>query len=262
MERYISIWNHIKIKGINGVGKVSEEEKCRIIWKADAVWDRMGLTNEQKALGIAIMNVESGFNHKVKGTSSTEKGLGQFTDPTWASAVNFYNDPRNGFMGINDPKLDPVLSREDKGAQITVTGAWVKRVWARALEVHDHPALKDKYDFIDIVYSAWHQGVGAYPEKDIVDKYGNITLSLKNYLAKWYTGTDIEEFLHNTYHTANGIFDDIQPAKDIFRFNPAQLDGYITGKKGSGETLERDPLDYRIVRRIEADGSTNGFFIS
>lgn len=265
------IWDNIKKKrGHGGAGNVTEKEKANIIWKADAIWDRMKLPSEQKALGIAIMNVESGFNPDAKGPSKTERGLGQFNDGTWAQAVKYYNDSRNSFRGTGDPVIDLNASRTDLDTQIKVAGAWTQRVLARAFEVQNDPAFKDenghdKYDIIDIAYAAWHQGVSADVKKDKIVN-GEPYLSLKSFLEQVYSGDALETYLHDTYGKAKDTFDLTEATKNLIDYlqsNPHILD-YLpfSGNGHSGETLERDPSNYKIVRRIEPNGSERGYFLS
>lgn len=87
-------WDTIQTKEIPGKKKVTEDEKNATIEKAINTWDEMGLTDEQKAFGAAVMGHESGFDAKAKGATkgSDEYGLGQFTEGTWKEAVKHYDD--------------------------------------------------------------------------------------------------------------------------------------------------------------------------
>lgn len=266
------IWDNIKNKNVYGVKPVSKEERAALLWKVDGISSKMKLPSEQKALAAAISNVESSFNPNAENPDpdSTAYGLGQITGPTWVQAVKYYNNPLNHFMGTGDKALDLKTSRTDLDFQIKAAGAWTQRVLARALEVQNDPAFKDenghdKYDIIDIAYAAWHQGISADVKKDKMVN-GVLYLSLKSFLEQEYSGDALETYLHDTYDKAKDTFDMIEATKNLVDYlhsNPHILD-YLpfSGNDHSGETLERDPSNYKIVRRIEPNGSERGYFLS
>ncbi|MBI5238526.1 MAG: hypothetical protein HY887_08920 [Deltaproteobacteria bacterium] len=113
--------------------------------------------------------------------------------------------------------------------------------------------------FVERAYAVWHQGVYADVEKDIVDKNGNLIESLKNFLNKRYRRTPTDLYLNGTYYKAHDTLDKL----DILRQGGFAPDAFMPFSSGrnSGETLKRDESDYRIVWRVEPDGSTRGFFI-
>lgn len=149
-----SIWDNIGVKAIPGVTPVTNDQKNDIISSAVTQWTGMGLTQEQIAFGIATMGVESAFNSTALSTDprSTEYGLGQFNNPTWNRAVNYYNQNYGG-------NLDPAVSREDVAAQIAVMGAWIPVVQSRAADVLNDPRLGG-YSQNQIAYGMWHEGFG------------------------------------------------------------------------------------------------------
>ena len=60
-----SWWETIGIKkGKGGCGDVTEEQKNSTIDHAVSTWERMGLSDDEIAFGIAVMGLESGFNHR------------------------------------------------------------------------------------------------------------------------------------------------------------------------------------------------------
>ena len=253
-----NFWKDIKTKkGSGGSGDVTEDEKYDIIEDADSTWEKMGLTKEQKAFGIATMNVESGFNPTVKNPTlgSTAYGLGQLTYPTWKDAVKYYNAK---FRGENEPWIDTNLSRSDTDAQIKVTGAWIEKVWERAAVLAGDPALKD-YSFIETAYGVWHEGTGAKVE-DYVNKYGKNVPGIKTFLDDKFSDSPLSASFNGTYVEAHDALD----KKDILsgasgsdasgtKRRSGQTGGY------SGETLQRQGIE---VWRILSDGGTRGFFIS
>lgn len=248
-----NFWKNIKTKkGSGGAGDVTEDEKYAIIGDADSTWEKMGLTQEQKAFGIATMNVESGFNPKAKNPApnSTAYGLGQLTKRTWEDAVNYYNAK---FRGENEPRIDTDLSRSDTDAQIKVTGAWIERVWERATVLAGDPALED-YSFMEIAYGVWHQGVYARVE-DYVNKYGTNVTGIKTFLDGEYSDTSLRPSFNSTYVEAHDALDkkDILSKTSGTKRRSGQTGGY------SGETLQRQGIE---VWRIRPDGGTRGYFIS
>ncbi len=223
-------------------GDVNEDEKNRIISEAVATWKRMGLSREQIAFGIAAMNIESGFNPGAKGTSKSEKGLGQFTDETWKDAINAYNRDKDK----TEKKIDPsVLSNSGNASdQIKVMGRWIKEAWHDAKKFKDflvgHPVSEDyKIKFIDIAYALWHGGVNVKKAADVND-------IIKEFLANNKAN---KKFFNGTYN---------QMLKNL---DPVKFDERTHGGSHS-ETLRRDGSDYRKVHRIEPDGSTRGYFES
>ncbi|MBI5809813.1 MAG: hypothetical protein HZB21_01290 [Deltaproteobacteria bacterium] len=252
-----SLWRDIEIKkGLGGVGDVTEAEKDAIIEKAVAQWEKMGLTQNEMAFGIATMNVESGFNPHVKGTSETEYGLGQFNDITWRPAVKEYNDK---YRGKTEHRIYPDVSRDDPDAQIKVMGAWIRKVWEKYEKIALDPKLKD-YDPVEVAYSIWNKGINKSVD------------GLKTYLNDADEGykkkkAGIRLYLNNTYfkaHDALDVRDILSPvnkrrSKDPSGTKTRQFRG---SGSGSGETLRRDNGDYRMVWRIEPEGGTRGYFIS
>ena len=261
------LWKNIKIKrGRGGAGEVTEDEKNATIEKAVSQWERMGLSQEQIAFGIATMNVESGFNSDAKNPApdSTAYGLGQFTDDTWIYAVDYYN---NHFRG-HGPKIYPYVSRDDADAQIKVMGAYIVRVWTRATKLVGDSRLKD-YHFMEVAYGIWHQGIGAGIE-DRINKNGKLIIGVKSYLDGDYKTEKgkIDIYLNGTYIEAHDSLDIRDILSPVFKRRSKDSSGAIRPAKpsqgsgsGSGGTLRRDSGDYRIVYRIEPDGSTRGFFI-
>lgn len=259
-------WKNITIKkGPGGAGRVTEEEKGSIIDMAVSYWGKMGLTQEQMAFGIATMNVESGFNPDAKNPApkSTAYGLGQFIDDTWSYAVAYYN---NHFMG-HGPKIYPDVSRDDADAQIKVMGAYIVRVWIRAIELAGDSRLSG-YNFMEVAYGIWHQGIGAGIE-DRINKKGRLIKGVKSYLdGEEYSRTATEEYLNGTYKEALDALDIRDILFPVFKRRPKDSSGttkpsrqFRSSGSSSGETLRRDDGDYRMVWRIEPDGSTRGFFI-
>lgn len=250
-----NFWKNIKIKkGSGGVGNVTDNEKCATIDKADSTWERMGLTQEQRAFGIASMNVESGFNPAAKNPGSTAYGLGQFIDPTWKDAVTYYNDK---IRGKNESKIYPDVSRSDPDAQIKVMGAWIQRVWGRAKELAGDPKLKD-YSFIETAYGVWHEGVYAKID-DLKNKDGKIIQGIKTFLKENEFGS-IRPYLNSTYVEAHDAIDIKSILIKPNSSNTSGTKGWSGQTNGStGETLQRQGNQ---VWRIEPDGSTRGYFIS
>ncbi len=216
----------------------------------------MGLTQEQRAFGIATMNVESGFNPAAKNPSpkSTAYGLGQFTYPTWQNAVDYYNAK---FKGKSEPKIYPDVSISDTDAQIKVMGAWIERVWERATGLAGDPVLED-YNFMEIAYGVWHQGVYARVE-DYVNKYGENVTGIKTFLDGEYSNTSLSACFNSTYVEAHDALD----KKDISSRASGSDTSGTRRRSGqtwyTGETLQRQGIE---VWRIRPDGGTRGYFIS
>ena len=84
-----SDWETIQTKKGQDIGNVTEDQKNATIEKAERTWDKMGLTDEQKAFGIATMGLESGFDPNAKSSAkgSDEHGLGQFKRETWGDGT-------------------------------------------------------------------------------------------------------------------------------------------------------------------------------
>ncbi|MBI5237781.1 MAG: hypothetical protein HY887_05090 [Deltaproteobacteria bacterium] len=224
----------------------------------------MGLSQEQIAFGIATMNVESGFNSNAKNPhpKSTAYGLGQIIDDTWSYAVADYN---NHFRG-HGPKIYPYVSRDDADAQIKVMGAYIVRVWERAKELAGDSRLKN-YHFMEAAYGIWHQGLGADIE-DRINKKGKRIIGVKSYLDGDYKAEKgkIDIYLNDTYIEAHDTLDirEISSKAKKGHSNPSgtRKGAGKDSSSNAGETLQRDDGDYRVVYRIEADGSMRGFFIS
>lgn len=151
----MSIWDNIAIKNISGVQSVTNAEKNATIESAVTTWTNMGLTQEQIALGIATMGVESAFNPTAQATTTTAYGLGQFTDDTWIDAVNRYNTNYGG-------NLDPAQSRSDSAAQIAVMGAWIDNAWSLAQDRKNgvFGSSLNSYSVSEVAYGLWHEGIG------------------------------------------------------------------------------------------------------
>ncbi len=152
-----SDWETIQTKKGQGIGNVTEDQKNATIEKAERTWDKMGLTDEQKAFGIATIGLESGFDPNAKGSAkgSDEYGLGQFKRETWGDAVKHYNKQY-------DPDIDNAdKARNDPDAQTKVMGAWVPSIWDRAGEIASDPNVKG-YDQKQIAYGKWNQGQNAH----------------------------------------------------------------------------------------------------
>lgn len=248
-----NLWKNIKVKkGSGGAGDVTEDEKYAVIEDADSTWGEMGLTQEQKAFGIAVMNVESGFNPAAKNPlpESTAYGLGQFINSAWETAVKYYNAK---FRDKSEPWIDTDSSRSDTDAQIKVMGGWIERVWERAGALAGDPALED-YNFMEIAYGVWHEGVGARVE-DYVDKYGRNVKGIKTFLDGEYSDTSLRSSFNGTYVEAHDALDkkDILSKTSGTKRRSGQTGGY------SGETLQRQGIE---VWRIRPDGGTRGYFIS
>jgi len=152
-------WDNIGIKkGQGGAGKVTEEQKNALIERAVTTWEEMGVKDPaQLAFGIAMMGLESGFNPHARGSSKTERGLGQFIDDTWGDAVKRYNKH-------HWPPVDPVKGRDDYDSQIRVIGAWIPYVWQKAGEIAADRNLKG-YGPQQVAYSKWNKGQNADAEK-------------------------------------------------------------------------------------------------
>ncbi|MBI5344368.1 MAG: hypothetical protein HZB21_00635 [Deltaproteobacteria bacterium] len=259
-----------KDKSKTGAGNVTEEEKNSIINKAISKWKVMGLSREEIALGIATMNVESGFNQRAKGPSVTEKGLGQFNDPTWKDAVKEYND---NHRAQGEPKLDPdsASSQWNTDDQIKVMGAWLEYVHDRAVEKSNDPRLKG-YSINEIAYALWHKG--AYAK---IDSVGEDT-GVKEFLDKEFNARKEFKDTYNkvwedmlTGQDANAA-DGMPPVEDVLTpgvmdrvmniLFPSFTEPYSVAGAALGGSLERDAADYRRVWRIEPDGSTRGSFMS
>ncbi|MBI5827676.1 MAG: hypothetical protein HZB22_08115 [Deltaproteobacteria bacterium] len=247
-----NFWKNIKIKkGSGGAGAVTEDEKYAIIEDADSTWGEMGLTQEQKAFGIATMNVESGFNPEAENPApkSTAYGLGQFTDPAWETAVKYYNAK---FRDKGEPRIDADSSRSDTDAQIKVTGAWIERVWERAGVIAGDPALED-YNFMETAYGVWHEGTGARVE-DYINKDGKNVPGIKTFLDGEYSHSSLRSSFNGTYVEAHDALD----KKDILsKTSGTKRRSGQTG--GAWETLRRQGNE---VWRILSDGGTRGYFIS
>ncbi len=184
-----SDWNTIQIKEIPGKKKVTEDQKNATIEKGMSTWDQMGLSDEQKAFGGAVIGTESAFDPHAKGPSESERGLGQFTDRTWKDAVNYYNDERKKPQNQNWPAVDAVKGREDHDSQIRVMGPWIQKTWESAGEIARDPNVKG-YSQEQIAYGKWHGGVNQ-PAKGV-----------GNYLkGNWYK-PDIGGYFDVTYDRA------------------------------------------------------------
>jgi hypothetical protein len=252
-----SLWKHIRVKkGYGGVGDVTEEEKDAIIEKAVSQWEKMGLTQEEMAFGIATMNVESGFNPHVKGTSKTEYGLGQFNDDTWHDAVREYNGK---YKTPSEPRIYPDVSRDDPDTQIKAMGAWIRKVWEKAknLKLRNDPRFQD-YNLMEVAYGFWHKGF--YKSVDGVKAYlDDADEGYKNKTAQ------IDFYLDDTYvkaHDALDVRDILSPLNKRGTSGTTKpLRRFRGNGSSSGETLRRDSGDYRRVWRIEPDRSTRGYFI-
>lgn len=259
-----NLWQNIEIKeGSGGAGAVTEDEKNATIEKAVSQWESMGLSQEQIAFGIATMNVESGFNSNAKNPApkSTAYGLGQIIDDTWSYAVDDYN---RHFRG-HGPKIYPDVSRDDADAQIKVMGAYIDRVWERVKELAGDSRLRYN-NFMEVAYGIWHQGLGAGIE-DRINKKGKLIIGVKTYLdGKEYSHTDTEIYLNGTYKEAHDALDirEISSKAKKSHSNPSgrKKGAGKESDSNSGETLQRDSGDYRVVYRIEPDGSMRGAFIS
>ena len=119
-----SDWETIQIKEIRGKKKkVAEGQKNATIEKGMNTWDYMGLSDEQKAFGAAVIGTESAFDPHAKGLSKSEHGLGQFNDDTWKEAVKYYNDKQKEAPKSRWPVVDPVKGRDDYDSQIR---SWVR----------------------------------------------------------------------------------------------------------------------------------------
>lgn len=157
-----TLWDNIQIKKGTG-GHVTEEQKNNLIEHAVSTWERMGLSDDQMAFGIAVMGAESGFNPDAKGLKSkTEYGLGQFIEPTWKEAVNHYNT-RPEHKARHEPDIDPDKGRNDVDSQIAVIGAWIPNTWGNALAIPVKKRPKG-YGFNEIAYGKWHEGQNKSPE--------------------------------------------------------------------------------------------------
>ncbi|MBI5969672.1 MAG: hypothetical protein HY884_00750 [Deltaproteobacteria bacterium] len=216
-------WDITPKEGPGGAGDVTEEEKNSIINKAISKWKEMGLSMEEIALGIATMNVESGFNPLAENPDpkSSAKGLGQFNDLTWPDAVKYYNRHR----AKGEPKIDPDSSRWDTDDQIKVMGPWLEHVYHEAVKYSLDPRLAG-YSISEIAYGLWHEGVSKTNDK--VDK-------VKKFLDGDFSKTWIKESFKDTYNTVWG--DQLTEQDDA-------ADG----------TLEQDDEDYGRGWRVEPDG--------
>lgn len=150
-------WDTIQIKEIPGAKKVTEDQKNRTIEHAVSTWQGMGLTNPEIAFGIATMGLESAFNPRIKGPSTSERGLGQFNDDTWRDAVNYYNRERTKPGNTAWPAVDPVKGRDDHDSQINVMGPWIRNVWDKAGQIGDDRRLEG-HTFQQIAYGKWKEG--------------------------------------------------------------------------------------------------------
>lgn len=66
--------------------KLDVDRRAEVVAKAANLWRAMGLSTEQIAFGIAVMNAEFNFDATAKASTSAH-GLGQFTDTTWSDAI-------------------------------------------------------------------------------------------------------------------------------------------------------------------------------
>ena len=150
-------WDNIQIKkGQGGCGDVTEEQKNNLIEHAVSTWEGMGLSEEQIALGIGVMGLESGFNPHAKGATSpksVEYGLGQFTHGTWKQAVKYYNKRPEHATRL-EPDIDPDKDKDDPNAQIAVMGPWLRKTWERAGTIPGRQRLRG-YGFEEIAYQKW-----------------------------------------------------------------------------------------------------------
>lgn len=179
-----SQWDSIRIKkGPGGCGNVSEEKKNGIISDAVSLWEKMGLSEERIAFGIATMGVESGFNPAAKGGSQTERGLGQITDPTWQDAVKYHNKRY-------DEQVDLITGRTDEASQVRVMGAWIEKVWETAGGLVKNSSLQG-YGLEEVAYGLWHQG--AYSDADRVGGF---------LLSDGYNDRNIAPYFRDTYDEA------------------------------------------------------------
>lgn len=233
----------------------------------------MGLSDDEIAFGIATMGVESGFDSKAKASGSTARGLGQFLESTWKDAVKNYNSHYGG-------SLDTDLSRHDADSQTAVMGAYIKKVIWPTAKRHAADSKLSSYSVEEIAYGMWHEGVGTEGNVERVSKYLGRT--------DGYNNTNVKAYFRRTYNKA----------KEVLKTYPKRNSGgeqsrtnrhldKILGRNVDTIPLARtshiDPVTkYKIkslsqgltivgketlvrqgdkVWRIEADGSTRGYFI-
>jgi len=163
-----SWWDNIGFKKGTG-GHVTQDQKNSLIEQAVSTWSRMGLTDDEIALGIGIMGIESGFYPQAKHQTPKHKwyGLGQLRDDTWEEAVNHYNT-RPEHKALHERNIDPVKGRDDLDSQIAVMGPWIRKTWARAgtVPMNRRPT---GYSFDELAYGKWHQGQSETPEDIATD---------------------------------------------------------------------------------------------
>ncbi|MCR4287025.1 MAG: hypothetical protein NUW09_03325, partial [Deltaproteobacteria bacterium] len=193
---------------------------------------------------------------------------GQLTDPTWRDAVKEYNGK---YRSKSEPVIYPDVNKDEPGAQIKVMGAWIRKAWAKAITLklkEDEPGLKN-YSIMEVAYGLWHEG-GAGASAEAKQRVINQVKKYLDDVDKGYKDktAEIDFYLNDTYvkaHDALDIRDILSPvpkrrSKDSSgATKPARQ--FHGSRSSSGETLRRDSGDYRIVYRIEPDGSTRGFFI-
>lgn len=289
-----SVWNHsatgewkfIPIKrGNNGVGKVTGEYASQIIEQAENEW--LGqLSDEQIAFGIALMNVESGFNPNAAYSGplpSHAFGLGQFQPGTWEAEVAKYNQN-------NTDNIDPVADKWNAGAQIKILGQWIDdTLWPRAEAFMADPSFSS-YSLYDIAYGIHHSWNktdtktfldGAY-KKEYLDKWiNNVTRDVN----KYFNGVEFDFYYNNAcwampYNSAWSNF--LNPLRSLFttassaavpRRDPLILDldrdGTETIGVEAGAYFDHDangfaeqtgwvsPDDGLLVRDINNDGIIN-----
>ena len=197
---------------------VNPENGNNIISESVETWKTMGLTNDQIALGVALMYVESKYDPNAKNPNSTAYGLGQFLDGTWSDAVDIYNSN-------NDPDLEYITSRTDSQAQIEVLGSWIKdELWVKAEQMINDQFLSS-YSFDDIVYALHHEGQNSSAER------------LKKYLDGDYKTYSFNGFINDISQVSKNILN----AEDSIWFTiPDSLSRYFT--RATQWVASREPL--------------------
>ena len=177
-----TLWDNIGIKLLpGGAPRVSEEQKNALIERAVSRWKGMGLSDQQIAFGVAMMGLELAFDPHARGNSKTERGLGQFIDDTWGSAVKRHNDDEHRW-----PPVDPVKGRDDYDAQISVIGAWIPYVWGKAGGMAGNHNLKG-YLPQHIAYGKWKVGQNADAKH------------IGKFLKKYWNDPNIGGYFDTTY---------------------------------------------------------------
>jgi hypothetical protein len=142
-------------KGAGGVGDLTNEEADKVIEYCIKKWQEFGMTKIDIATGIALINVESGFNYKAKCPSSTAKGLGQFLNPIWNEAVDNANK-------LNKWKIDKDKMRMDFETQVIILGKRIQDTLApRTLKFQTYSSFSG-FKYPEILYSIHHD----WNEKD------------------------------------------------------------------------------------------------